>query len=124
MFTWSSPFKLDSANVGNLSQRESGIFRFEIHNELAHRDRERPMMVLSLGLGGTKEADYAVGIKGRSGPTERTFRQAGFLRPFCRWDSKQGDWTNFFVQTLFRRLTPLSEQMIVVGSLSPFSLGL
>jgi len=82
------------------------------------------MMVFSLSFGGPEKADHAMRIKGISGSAQAPFRQAGFLRPFCWWDPKQGNGPDPFVQALFWRSTPLLEQMIVVGSFPAFSPGL
>src|SRR5947209_2863280 len=122
MMTGMAPSELDGTNGSDPSQSKVCILGLEIHNQLAHHIRQRPMMVLSLGLGGPKETDHAVRIKSVGGSTQATFCQAGFLRSFCWWHPKQRDRTNPFIQTLFRCPTPLEEQMIVVGSFSAFSL--
>jgi hypothetical protein len=70
MMTGTAPLKLDGTNGSDLSQRELGILGLEINDELAHRDRQRPMMALPLGFGWTKEADYALRIKGVGSSTQ------------------------------------------------------
>jgi len=81
------------------------------------------VVILPLGFAWTKEADHALRIKSVGGSTQATFSQTGFLRPFCWGHPKQGDRANPFIQALFWRPTPLEEPMIVIGSLSAFSLG-
>jgi hypothetical protein len=122
--TGATPGKLDSANGRNLSISKVSIFRLEIHNQLTHRNGKRSMMVLSLRFGGSEEADHAMCIKSISSSTQAPFCQTGFLRSFSRRNPVKDDRANSFIQALFWCPTPLLNQMIVVGSLSPLSLGL
>src|SRR6266566_2601337 len=68
MMTRTTPGEPDGANGGDFASSKICILSLEIDDELAHRDRERPMMIFSLGFGGTKEADHAVGIESPSSP--------------------------------------------------------
>lgn len=99
--TGTVPIKLDGANVRDLSAAvKSGYSALPINDKLAHRDRQRPMMALSLGFGWTKEADHSLRIKGQGLSTQGPFSQAGFLRPFCWRHPKQCDRANTFIQAL------------------------
>jgi hypothetical protein len=62
--------ELDSADARDLTQGKIRILSLEVHNELAHRDRQRPVMILALGFRWTKEAEHAVRIKGRRSSTQ------------------------------------------------------
>jgi len=68
MVAGTAPGELDGANGRNFPLRKSGILGLEIHDQLTHRDRQRPMVIFSLGFGGSEEADHAMGIKSGSGP--------------------------------------------------------
>jgi hypothetical protein len=48
MFTGSAASKLNGANGRDLAQREIWRLGFEIHNQLAHREGPRPVMILAL----------------------------------------------------------------------------
>src|SRR5260370_23458635 len=124
MMRGTTPSELDGANRRDLSIRKVCILGFEIDDQLTHGDRKGAVVILSLRFGGPEEADYAMRIKGISGSTEAAFREAGFWRPLCWRDAKKGDGPDPFIQALLWRSTPLLEQMIVVGSLPAFSLGL
>src|SRR5260370_4013103 len=124
MMRRTTPGELDGTNRRDLSIRKVCILDCEIDEQLTHRDRQRPMMVLSLSFGGPEEADHAMRIKGISGSTQAPFRQTRFLRPFSRRNPVKDDGSNPFIQALFWCPTPLLEQMIVVRSLPAFSLDL
>src|SRR6266568_3044390 len=124
MMRRTAPSELDRANSGNLAIGKVCILGLEVHNQLTHRDRQRPMMVFSLGFGRPEKAHHAVRIKGINGSTQAPFRQTGFLSPFCWRYAEQGDGSDPLIQALFWCSTPLLEQMIVVRSLPAFSLGL
>jgi len=49
MVTGTTPGELDRANGGNFASGKLRILGLEIDDQLAHRDRERAMMILSLG---------------------------------------------------------------------------
>ena len=66
--------ELDRANRRNLSIRKVGILGFEIDDQLAHGDRKRAVMILSLRFGGPEEANDSVCIKGISVSTQAPFR--------------------------------------------------
>jgi len=68
MVTGTTPGELDRANGGNFASGKLRILGLEIDDQLAHRDRERAMMILSLGFGRAKEADHPMGIKSGSSP--------------------------------------------------------
>ena len=119
-----TPGELDGTNRGDLSIGKVCILGFEIDDQLTHGDRQRPMMVFSLGFGRPEEADHAMRIKGISGSTQAPFRQARFLRPFCWWNAEKHDRSDPLIQALLWGSTPLLEQMVVVRSLPAFSLGL
>jgi hypothetical protein len=99
--------ELDRTNRGDLSIRQVCILGFEIDDELTHRDRQRPMMILSLSFGRPEETDHAMCIKGISGSTQAPFRQVGFLRPLGFRDAEKHDRSDSFIQALFWRSTPL-----------------
>ncbi len=69
MMARTTPGELNGTNGGDLAIGKVGILGLEIHDELAHRDRQRPVTIVSLGFGGSKEADDAVRIKGLGSAT-------------------------------------------------------
>src|SRR5436305_15311948 len=82
------------------------------------------MMIFSLRFRGPEEADDAMCVKSISSSTQASFCQPCFLRSFSRRKPVKDNRANPFIQTLLWCPTPLLNQMIVVGSLSPLSLGL
>ena len=82
MMRGTTPGELDGANRGDLSIREVGILGFEINDELAHGDRKRAVMILSLRFGRPEEANDPVRIKGISSSAQTPFRQTRLLCPF------------------------------------------
>jgi len=113
MMRGTTPGELDGANRGDLSIREVGILGFEINDELAHGDRKRAVMILSLRFRRPEETNDAMRVKGISGSTQAPFRQARFLRPFCWWNAEKHDRPDPLIQALLWGSTPLLEQMIV-----------
>src|SRR5438552_2079710 len=111
-----TPGELDSTNGGDFTISKVYILSLAIDDQLAHRNWQRPMMVLPLSLCGPKETDDTMRIKGIGGSTQATFGQTGFLRSFCWRDAKQSDGSNPFIQALFWVSAPLLEQVIVVSS--------
>ena len=81
------------------------------------------MMILALGFRRTKETHHAVRVKGRGSTTQRAFRKASLLPSFSRRNPVEYDGPHLFIEPLFRRSTPLDQQLIVVGAFSPLALG-
>ena len=79
MMARTTPGELDGTNGSDLAIGKVCILSLQIDDELAHRNRQGSMMVLSLSLGGSKETDHAVGIKSIGSSSQATFRQTSFL---------------------------------------------
>lgn len=81
-------------------------------------------MILAPGFRWTKAADHAVPIKGRRSSTQSALCSTRLLRSFGRRRPVDHDGVNVFIEPLFRRSTPLDQQMGVVGACSACALSL
>jgi hypothetical protein len=100
MMTRPTPGELDGTNGSDLAIGKVGILGFEINDELAHGDRKRAVVILSLRFRRPEEANDAMRVKGISSSTQAPFRQARFLRPFCWWNAEKHNRPDPLIQAL------------------------
>jgi hypothetical protein len=81
-------FKLNVANISNITQTEVGILGLQIHNELAHRNRQRAMMIFPLLCSRAEQARYPKSLEGVRSSPQRAFCKSGLLRPFGGREAK------------------------------------
>jgi hypothetical protein len=78
-------------------------------------------MALALFFGGAEETEQALPIKGIRHPAQGALSQAGFLGTRAWRDAEKDTRANPLIQALFRRVTPLLDQVVMIGALPSFS---
>jgi hypothetical protein len=119
--TGATAIEVNRADRSDLPQREVGILGFQIHDQLAHHDRQGARVALPLGFGGAEEAEQALSVKGIRDSAQGMFSQAYLFSAFLGGQAKKNDGANSLIQALFWRATPLLNQGKVIGALPPFS---